>query len=81
MSWKRVWILIALYSKPRLLYMQRRPPDRSVCRAVAEYGALNVATIDDPAKVYSSPSGIVRIPFLERLSLVVSLIPYGVPAM
>lgn len=81
MLWKRVWILVVLYSKPHLLYTQRRSPDLSVCRAVAEYGALNVATIDGPAKVCSSPSGIVRIPFLEQLPLVVSLIPYGVPAM
>ncbi|EYE96145.1 uncharacterized protein EURHEDRAFT_363072 [Aspergillus ruber CBS 135680] len=65
---KLVWILVMLYSKSRLLYMQRRPPDRSVCRAVAEYGTLNVATTDGPAKVCSSPSGIVRIPFLKRFA-------------
>lgn len=61
-------------------FICRRSPDCSVCRAVTEYGALKVATLMAPAKVCSSLSGIVRIPFLERLSLVVSLIPYGVPA-
>lgn len=55
-------------------------PDCFVCSDVAWYGALKVATLMAPAKACSSPSGIVRILFLKRLSLVVSLIPYGVPA-